>query len=96
MKDKPKIYKTLNKAVRALNKGEATFKTPKGWVNIKDWPHYKDPFTFNSIEYFGVMIVCGIIGAFVGSMFGDQMWDFIVGVLTAAICYPVMRKMKYG
>lgn len=89
--DKPKTYKKLATALEALKEGEECVKTPKGYVNIKTWPKFKEPWKFNPYMF----ILCTLICATIGGIFANSV-GFCIGWFVSVIGYPILWKWKYG
>lgn len=92
MGKKEKTYKTWQEAIKHQKYQECTVfdEDKKKYVNIKDWPHFKDPFVFNYRQQFVCELICSILGAVVDGMVG-----FVIGALLGFLGYIVMFKIKY-
>lgn len=80
---KEKTYKTWQEALKYQNKGEACVfdKDKKAYVNIRDWPRFKNPFEYD----YNAGIIISLIGAMFGSFWGP------LGVSLGGFSLPILH-----
>ena len=78
---KEKTYKTAKLACKEQKLGEAAVydKTKKKYVNIKDFPPFKDPFKYNELHTYASALIGAVIGYAIAEVQGMVAFGIVVG-----------------